>query len=187
MALPPPGSTIGKAIPVGSVRSRWTKPVAIPSCRKKSRNASPKSSQPTQPTIATSPPRRRSAVAWFAPLPPRLRVTLSASTVSPRPGRRATLTQKSTMQLPTTTKDGGQGLPLALVLISAALGSAANCSPGHAAEHALSGGRAPSAPSAPPAPAASCVLAFRRAPRRTALDGSCRRHSGRPPRRGDSR
>ena len=56
--------------------------------------------------MATEPPARAAATAWFAPLPPRAVKKVPPSTVSPGRGRVGTRTTMSVFELPTTTIRG---------------------------------------------------------------------------------
>jgi hypothetical protein len=62
----------------------------------------PKSSLPTRPIMATSPPSAPAANAWLAPFPPQVIVKSLPMSVSPGPGKRSTVATRSVFRLPMT-------------------------------------------------------------------------------------
>ena len=73
------------AVPVGASSEVGTS-VWMPWRWSRSRYEAPASSAPTAPTMTTSAPARRAAIAWLPPLPPAKRPAASPRTVSPGRG-----------------------------------------------------------------------------------------------------
>ena len=90
--LRPSASTMMSAVPVAASPETRRPSTPMPAAARLSPMRRPSASSPTQPIILTSPPRRRAAIAWLAPLPPRLTRRVPPETVSPGDGRRGSAT-----------------------------------------------------------------------------------------------
>src|SRR6185503_4293963 len=104
----PAASRTMSAVPLAMPSWRVMGSMPTPCCRRVSISSSPNASRPTTPSIETAWPRRATALAWFAPLPPAERRKLLPTTVSPGAGSCATSMNKSMFRLPTTVIMSGR-------------------------------------------------------------------------------
>src|SRR5579872_5388080 len=111
MLFCPLASTVMRATPEETPFAVETPRTLTPASCSPLRRRGPKSSSPTLPIMVTGWPRRATATAWLAPLPPWKVWNLSPLRVSPGAGIRLPLQTRSRLMLPTTMMDDGIRAP----------------------------------------------------------------------------
>src|SRR5947209_831359 len=103
ISFSPSASTVMSATPVGP-STRFSRSSLTPARSSSASASAASSSFPTHAISSTSAPRRAAATAWFAPLPPGMRLNVAPVTVSPGRGRRSARATRSTLIDPTTVR-----------------------------------------------------------------------------------